>query len=702
MLISLKYKDNLIKIAPIIFWIAFLISVYMPFLVYRTNSEYFSETLLSLIAPIIVVVGPFMVCILLILAFIPKKLMPHFSSILTLFAIFLWLQGDLFSISYGLIDGTGIVFYSQELRGMIELFILSVCLLVAILFHKQVNRISPTLILLIFLAQLVIVGFSVITEENQQVKVKQAEQKGVDEEIFAFSSEQNVIVIVLDAFGSEFFQKILQQDENLSRELQGFVSYKDAISQYPQTRSSLVSFLTGKMIPEGVNYSDYLSDTVAKKGLPKYYEDKGFLVSVISTAYTWFNEFYQNRFLYRVPDEGRSVTNTLENMKLLDYSIFRLSPHIFKPHIYNKGFWYFSNYSNGRTQMPDIYPTRSAEMMDYYAANLYVADKTSRFKFLHFVLPHPKFVYDAHCEFKSNIEHSDDAMLQQSKCAIKKLLAIFNVMKNKGVYDNSLIVVMSDHGSRMFKSRDENGMPSEFEIKSSGVLLMVKKKYATGKLIQNDAPVSLIGASKFLRQELRRKSDYIEAENERLFYSYRSNVGFTKNDIPNGVVYQVKPKYENIDNWKVLKTVTNKCNLIEPIGQVSLRKNNKDSYCYSYGFNKYSETVGGLKLIGENGVVVWETKNNPPTDSSYTLKIRVSNWDVINAKIQINRNPLSIKPFVKSGEEKVLKVKLYPSELKDNTKLELYISNHPENSTSSKKTETDMIIIESIKMESDN
>lgn len=697
MLITPQYKKNLKNLSPIIGWIAFLISVYMPFLVYRANSEYFSETYLILLGPIAVVVAPFMLCILLIVAFLPKRISCYLTAILIVCGILMWLQGDLFAVSYGQLDGLGMSFYPYMQRGLFEVLIVGICLIVAVIFHHKINQYGPTIIALIFIAQLGIIGISLLSDKKQTINKQQSVNTDVDEEIFAFSSEDNVVVIVLDAFGSEFFQKILLQNEKISHELQGFVSYKDAISQYPQTRSSLVSFLTGKMISEGVNYSEYLRNTVAKRGMPKYYENHGYLVSVISTAYVWFSEFYQKRFLYRVPAESQQVSNASDGMKLLDYSLFRSSPHIFKHHIYNSGFWFFSDYFSGYTRKPDIYPTRSAEMMDYYPTKIHVSDSSSRFKFLHFVLPHPKFVYDEYCEFKTNIKYSDNAMLQQSKCALKKLLTLFKAMKEKGVYDNSLIVVMSDHGAKMYKNSDEIGMPSEFELKSSGVLLMIKDKYAVGELIQNDSSVSLLGVSEFLKQVPSKNQNSLEVEKKRLYYSYRSNIGFIKSDIPAGVIYQVGPEYSKIDSWEVLKTVTGKCDLVEPVGQVNLHNNKKESYCYKYGFDDFSDSIGGLGLLGNKGVVVWETKAILPTAHSYELIVKVKSKHILSAMIQINGNPSSRIPLLYNVEKQEFKGQFNPSVFKNNTKLELFISAQIEHKKSDKLLPSNSVIVKSIK-----
>ncbi|TDR23239.1 sulfatase-like hydrolase/transferase [Marinicella litoralis] len=707
MLVSLHYKNNLKVLAPIIAWIAFIVSVYMPYLVYRVNHAYYAETFLHLVLPIVIFVLPFMLCILLITAFMPKKMMAYFSSMLTMCAILLWLQGDLFSISYGQIDGAGMLFYPHEIRGLVEILVLSACLIIAVLFRKKLNRISPTLITLIFIAQLGIVGYGVLADNKQPIKPKQSIEDRIDEEIFAFSSEDNVVVIVLDAFGSEFFQTMLQQNNELSHQLQGFVSYTDAISQYPQTKSSLPSFLTGKMVPENVRYADYLSGTVAADGMPKYFEQQGYAVSVISTAFVWFNEFYRNRFLYRVPGPGKPAFYSSDSMKLLDYGLFRMSLQVTKHHVYNGGFWLVSDYMSGYNRIPDIYPTRAAAMMDYYPTKLHVSDANPRFKLIHFVLPHPKFVYKQNCEFQSNIEYSNDAMLQQSYCTMKKLLALFEVMKQYNVYDNSLLVVMSDHGARMFDTRDETGMPSEFELKSSGILLMIKDQHATGQLVQDNTPVSLIGVSRQLKQLLSQAGTVrLKPENERLYYSYRSDIGSTKANIPDGVVYQVEPNYSEPTSWHALKTSVSHCPAVEVLGRVNLDQTQTASYCYKYGFNDFSESLGGLELVGSGGIIVWQTNSlaKPQLGNDYELTVSIESNHEISAFLQINSDQSTAQELTYRAEEELFTVQLNDSIFESNTKLELFFNKSSKRRSNGNPTmaddttESGQVVIKSIEI----
>ena len=58
-------------------------------------------------------------------------------------------------------------------------------------------------------------------------------------------------------------------------------------------------------------------------------------------------------------------------------------------------------------------------------------------------------------------------MLEQSECALNQLNLLLSKYKALGIYDNSLIVVTSDHGARVFDDHHINGFPSQFELNAA-------------------------------------------------------------------------------------------------------------------------------------------------------------------------------------------------------------------------------------------
>ena len=81
--------------------------------------------------------------------------------------------------------------------------------------------------------------------------------------------------------------------------------------------------------------------------------------------------------------------------------------------------------------------------------------------FAHLILPHQPFALNADCSVRSNVKHwgvevrggaKDENFRQyyeQLTCVYSKLESLFTEMQQKGIFENSLIIIHGDHGSRV-------------------------------------------------------------------------------------------------------------------------------------------------------------------------------------------------------------------------------------------------------------
>ncbi|HFC29669.1 MAG TPA: hypothetical protein ENJ44_01360, partial [Oceanospirillales bacterium] len=463
------YKKNLKQLFPALFLIVTTLFYYIPSLVYFSNRKDFSDTFFVMILPVLAVVVIIAVIFWLILALIPHKIMKYFSAILLTAAVLLWLQGDYFVTNYGVLDGSKIYFEQFKQRGFYELAIVSVVFALSIFMQKFINKQLPFIVLLIAIGQIGIVTYNAINEANDKKTSKQ-----IDDEFFNYSSKKNVILVILDAFGADYFEKIRQENPAVVDDLDGFVNYTDAISNYPVTHGSVPSLLTGKMVPDDVHYRHYLRHIVPKTDLPILLEKQGYLVSVIS-VYTWFDVLYKKMYLTE-PVIDNAILKKYYALYLYDMAIFRAVPHFLKRFIYNNGSWRLSDTLANLSHIPSLRPEKARFMLDLVTNKMKKTTAQKRFKMVHVVLPHPEYVYDENCDKIGSILNIPETklMLEQSKCAFKKLKQYLNKLKALNIYDSSLIVVVSDHGARVISDRSVNGFPSYFAMAGSAALFMVK------------------------------------------------------------------------------------------------------------------------------------------------------------------------------------------------------------------------------------
>ncbi|VAW41173.1 hypothetical protein MNBD_GAMMA01-404 [hydrothermal vent metagenome] len=621
-------------IIPVLLLIITTVFYYIPSLVYFPNRADFDNYFINLITPILLYVAIAGLVIWLTLSLLPKPILKYITAVLMALALLLWLQGGGFAVSYGLLDGSIFDFSRFSQRGKHELWVLSVAIILALIFQKFVNKQLPFILLLISIGQIVLVTYNVITEPNDKELAKE-----IDLEFYNYSPKKNVILIILDTFGADYFKAIRELNPKITDDYKGFVNYTDAISNYPATKGSLPSLLTGKMIPEDKKYRYFLQNEIIKTGLPTMFENKGYLVSVVS-VYRWFKSFYKKRYIYHPPVD-LDVLKQFSGYKLLDLALFRVSPHVLKPYIYKDGSWLLSGSLASQTELPNMLPEKGETMLRIMTKKATLGDDTKRFKIIHVSFPHPQLIFDKDCRRVSLEGDSKDLMIQQSSCALKRLTEILDKFKDLGIYDSSLIAVVSDHGSRIVTDKKIHGFPSYFEMESSRILFMIKGINQHAPFSDIDTPVSLINLyDMFMDERKHNKSiDYLE-DNNRLFFSFRNQDNSGTGYLPDSPLFKVSKNAESPKSWKLMRIVTHDCPAEKIPMTVKITKDGREKYCAKFGF----------ATPRTNGTGAWTESN----DVRMIFKLDLSN------KVSLDTLSFSVKfkPFI-NVRKKQLDVEWY-------------------------------------------
>lgn len=599
-----------------------LIFVYVPQSIYFGQREYFGDYFLNLVIPNFDVAFIFGSIILIILVLLPTRLLKYLSSIMLLTGISIWLYADFFTVSYGVLDGSAIDFERQNQRGYLELVAALLLGVIGVVFHKFINKQFPFLAVLLIIALLSVTALKVYQEPDDKELLSE-----IDEEFFKYSSDKNLILIVLDTFGSEYFQQLTENEPEILGNYNGFVSYTDAISNYPATQGSVPSFLMGEMIPENVKYNQYLRTRVKERGLPKVLANNGYVVSVLS-VYRWFRPFFPDRYMYE-PQISQNVLTDFYGSQLLDFSLFRVVPHFFKTKIYNEGSWFLSNKKSKTTDVPNTFSERGEALMKMMTENAVVDNKISdpRFKMIHVTIPHPHYRYKADCsKNKSNKGMPlTDLMLQQSRCALKLLNKLLTKYKSLGIYDNSVIVVTSDHGARVFNKRLLTGFPSYFEFDSSGILFMIKGINQKSKFRQVDSPLSLIKLRAALLDESLHDSSYDNLKDDsRLFYAYRNNHKGAPGYLQDAPLFEVKENFKDIKSWILKKFVVNECKKEELPLNMTFKEVGREGYCSIYGFANPEGNLEGSWTQSVDNRIVFKLGKLEDRDQTKNLNLLFS------------------------------------------------------------------------------
>ena len=428
-----------------------------------------------------------------------------------------------------------IVFLDTKAKIINLLLIILIIIIVHFIFRKLKSFI-PGLISAGIITALVFIGIDAYSINTDYKKVVEASQLATVDNLSIPLSKtgQNVIILMMDRAMGTQFPYILNEKPELIDSFDGFTFYPNAVSFGGSTLYGTPALFGGyEYTPAKMNErdSEYLEDkqNEALSVLPVLFNDNGFDVTVCDppfAGYQWTPDIsiydeYENINAYIT--EGRYNTNSKESAEQTVYlrnrnffcnAVMRVSPLFLWRRIYDYGYyntsvtdqaveniseahgykesflnWYctLENLSNITTLTEDntgtfLMMTNAAtheqtllQQPDYVPANnvdntLYDTDMINRYTLDGVTM---------RMETENQVMHYD-----VNVASMIKLAQWFDWMKENGVYDNTRIIIVSDHGACLdqFDLKAVDGMDVEGFIP----LLLMKDFNATGFIVSDE------------------------------------------------------------------------------------------------------------------------------------------------------------------------------------------------------------------------
>lgn len=428
-------------------------------------------------------------------------------------AFLIWLQGQVMVWDYGVLDGSAINWRAYRGREALELVVWILVLCAAVVFRKPLAERAGWLALILLLIQSLPVALALY----QRPEVPEFHRYSFDDtHKYSFSSEQNVVVIVFDAFQADIFQELVNNDPRWQQELEGFTFFRNALAGYSKTYPSVALMLSGQWYENDQPIQQFIKTSFLKESLPRAMLREGWRVDLFP---------HINRVVHVSPRVAsnavpviRCTDGRAEAGRLADLGLFRVSPHRGKPFWLNDYHWRFAGLMTetcdwfGSTVASEA-PDQSAR--DEFQHNVQrfvhgiqemsdVTLKQPAFKFFHFLIPHAPFHLDEQLNL-ARLPQGREGFYRQSHASLEVLSRFLNRLKDHGMYDDTLVVVVSDHGGGEYTDEVRVGelgpdidkpVSVDMEIPprhfASGLpLVLIKPPAASGELAVSDAPVSL-------------------------------------------------------------------------------------------------------------------------------------------------------------------------------------------------------------------
>lgn len=481
-------KQDLIPGIALSFLVSILTCIYAPLDLYFTNINDFWMHPVDMVIPIIVVF--FGVFVLLNLLFVVAKLIGKivynvFLGIVSGSFIGMYIQGNFLIKNLPSMDGTAPdwgAFPAERIKSIFA-FLIPVGIMVFLFVKfrqkektlKNATLIGSACISLMLIATVSVLAISTDTSKPDNLTSTHANE-------FAMSKNKNVIVLILDAVDGDAFQKELKKYPEFQKELDGFTYYEDALAAYPYTSRSLPMIFSGKWFENKGDFREYEIDAFSTSPFINKLEEENYNIGIyeqydINLAYETFNKRFDNCISTQVKYNTRFTYEMILAMGSVKFAPWDLK--LFG--------WRLDKYQiAAKVSKKNCNPFDWSDLKFYNSIkdeNPITLNGKNSARIIHLIGAHVPFQYDEKLEKEitdgsATYESNIDACITLTKQYIERL-------KESGIYDNSAIVIMADHGYCNTTSYDEQYMKQRVHP-----IFMVKGFNESHEFRVSSAPIS--------------------------------------------------------------------------------------------------------------------------------------------------------------------------------------------------------------------
>ncbi len=387
-----------------------------------------------------------------------------------------YIQGNFMVGSLPPLDGTAVDWNAHPAQRWmsIGLFALLFALLLFLtlkfrkIFEKAVLFVSAglTVMLLITLSTLLL---------STPMTDKEGLLRPTDKGDLTYSTEQNLIVLITDAADSNEFLAALADNEEFSDTFDDFTYFDDALAGYPFTRNSLPLMLTGEWYKNECSYEEYVSSAFQKSPLLEKLTAEDYRIGLYNDGELVFDAATYDGIFENQINVSPCFTNMWDAFGL----VFKMTAIRYAPWDL-KDFGYDAvDYAGSIRELPEVSDgdVKKKNSVFYAAIGEEGAITTTDEKcarILHIEGAHVPFIYDKAVNIIENGTYRDNMEATLTICD-----RYLQALKDSGVYDNSVIVILGDHG---FNNSGESGMGHRMHP-----ALLIKGIGETGEQMKTDS-----------------------------------------------------------------------------------------------------------------------------------------------------------------------------------------------------------------------
>ena len=426
----------------------FLLFVYAPTELFLTNQSSFWFTLYTMLPAVLRTFAVTVLASVLLLFFcnlISHTLYQIASAGFALLMICSYIQGTFLIFGLPGLDGLAIDWnqYQASRYKSIGLWIIMLIVFIVLIriFHlrkflKAAGIVSFCMALML-LVTLFTLSLSSRDSLNKDVLT------ATTENMFEMSEDTNFIILLLDAVDAPTLNQMIADGkmEGLEDTFEDFTYYTNTVGAYSCTKHAVPYILSGFWYENDRTYNDYLNTVFKESPVFQALENDSYRMGLYDSELNPTAEGNLDRFENMQPVRAE-VTSYFRFAKLLvKLGGIKFAPYDLKPYCYAIAY----NFGKIR-KLPDSYDFDVFAWGDRtFYDDLQTTEITTTsekcFRFIHLEGAHAPFCYDKDLNI---VESSDYPTCIQASMTLTD--SYLKKLKEAGVYDNSVIIVMADHG----------------------------------------------------------------------------------------------------------------------------------------------------------------------------------------------------------------------------------------------------------------
>lgn len=527
---------------------SFVFVLYIPLLTYYLNINEFPFSAKSLIINVLPCFFVVFIATFLVLFLLRKKIpvkQVNFAKykvsitpaevFLICIVFLLWLEGNILNIGLPQLTGVTNPFNSTP-RLLLDSAVWLVLLVLGGVFWRKIalKLIPISLMLLLVLC----IG---LTEAriNRDKKIVHPYRQDILKNI-SFGNKQNTLVIVSDSFPTDIAIEIFNTNPDYAEAFEGFTMLQNNLAAGSGTNYALPTMFRGSIYDKHV--VDFINNALKpnQSSLLDFLLNSDYDVYISSTRGSL--NFIHNQSIKAL----RKNSDVDINAELCAIFFVKFAPYGLKSFLEEQ----ILHKNSTSEELAEVENLNKFSIIHDDILIPALKSRTDRptFNFHHTWGVHPPYVLDSEGKTlpKEKQRGSLDGLKERAKYEIKLFMRLINAMKAEGLYDNSTIIFMADHGDHSLMNGKNRpvGKLSTHDYP----LFMFKAPFNQGKLQISNAPFSIAYLPNFIKICIDRPEeiDNFLANLPPLRYQYKSKeyvkhvLGVNEADYEDGLYLIIK------------------------------------------------------------------------------------------------------------------------------------------------------------------